>query len=186
MRQKLLRQISGAVLAIMLTLTFSQILVSAQESPDGQDNQLQSAQESQDEQRSEKSRQLSANARKIEGVWEAQVTLRDCQTGDPILTFRGMTTFIRGGSSISTNATPNPPIAYGRWQYLGRRRYTDVFRFFLHNPDGSFAGVQRVIRKITLGQGGDDYTVTASAEIFDANDNLIATGCVIETAKRVE
>lgn len=174
MRQQLLKQISGAALAIMLTLTFTQILVSAQGS--------------EDEQRSEDSRESSANARRLEGVWESQVTLRNCQTGDPIPipTLRGMTIVIRGGAIIGTNANPNSPTAFGRWQYLGGQSYITVARFFRNNPDGSFAGVQRFTRNITLSREGDHLTSTNSSEIFDANDNLIGTGCATETARRVE
>ncbi len=189
MRQQLLRQISGAVLAIMLTLTFTHIRASAQELQDAQDNQLQSAQESHDEQRSEKSRQSSANARKIEGLWEGQVTVRDCQTGDAITTFRAMSLFIRGGSVMTTDNTPLPATrstGFGRWQYLGGRRYTDVFRLFQFNPDGTFTGLLRVKRNTTLSRGGDKFTSTVSAELFDANDNLIGNICVTESAKRVE
>jgi hypothetical protein len=76
--------------------------------------------------------------------------------------------------------------AFGRWKYLGRRRYIAVFRFFRYNPDGSFAGVQRVTRNITLSRDGDHFTGTISFETFDANDTLIGTGCSTETAKRVE
>lgn len=172
MRQQLLKQISGAALAIMLTLTFTQILVSAQGSAD--------------DERSEDSRESSANARRLEGVWDSQVTLRICQTGDPIGSLRGMNMFIRGGSVVGTNANPNPPTALGSWQYLGGRRYITAGRFFRFNPDGSFAGVTRVTRNITLSRGGNDFTGTGSAEVFDTNDNLIATGCNTETAKRVE
>ncbi len=187
MRQQLLRQISGAVLAIMLTLTFTHILASAQESQDGQNNQLQSAEGSQDEQRSEGSRQSSANARKIEGVWDAQVTLRDCQTGDTIATDRSMLMFIRGGSLMTTDIFPTEHgPGLGRWRYIGGRRYDSTFRFFRFNPDGTFAGFLRATRNITLSRGGDDFTGTTSAEIFDANDNLIGTVCATEKAKRVE
>jgi len=186
MKQKLLKKISGIVLAIMFTLTLAQNLVSAQGSEDEQGKQLQSAQESQDEQRSEKSRQSSANARKLEGVWEAQVTLRVCQTGAPVGTLRGMTTFIRGGALVGTNANPNPPISFGRWQYLGGQRYSSVERFFRYNPDGSFAGVQRITRNFTLSQDGDHFTGTISGEIFNASDNLIGTGCATEITRRVE
>jgi len=181
MRQQLLKQVSGAALAIMLTLTFTQILASAQEA-----QEAQNIQDTQDEQRQEDSRQFSANARKLEGVWEAQVTVRVCQTGVPVGTLRGMTTFIRGGALVGTNANPNPPISFGRWQYLGGRRYSSVERFFRYNPDGSFAGVQRLTRNFTLSRGGDQFTGTVSVEIFDANDNLIATGCATEITRRVE
>lgn len=186
MRQKLLRQMSGAVLALLLALTFTQILASAQE----QAPEAQNIQDTQEQSRQEDLRQLSANARKLEGVWESRVTPRNCQTGDPIPVppLRGMTIVIRGGAIIGTNA--NPPTtggpAFGSWQHLGGRRYITVFRFFRFNPDGSFAGIQRVTRNITLSRDGEHLTSTISFEIFDANDNLIGTGCATETAERVE
>ena len=175
MRRKLLKPISGAALAIILASAFTQILVSAQESQDLQD-----------EQRSAESRESAGNDRKLEGVWEAQVTLRVCQTGAPVGTLRGMTTFIRGGALVGTNANPNPPISFGRWQYLGGRRYSSVERFFRYHPDGSFAGVQRITRNFTLNRDGDHFTGTINVEIFDANDNLIGNGCATEITRRVE
>ncbi len=114
------------------------------------------------------------------------MTARVCQTGNPIITFRGMTSFIRGGASIGTNNNPKPPTAFGRWQYLGRQRYTDTERFFRYNPDGSFAGVQRITRNIILSRDGDHFTGTISGEIFDANGNLIGNTCATETTTRVE
>ena len=186
MRQQLLRKISGAVLAIMLTLTFTQILASAQESQDGQGKQLQFAQESHDEQRSEKSYKSSANARKIEGVWESQVAVSVCETGAPIGTLRAMQMFIRGGSLMTTDTDPTHGPGLGRWRYIGGRHYDSTYRFFRFNPDGTFAGLLRVKRNITLSRGGDNFTGTNTAELFDANDNLIATVCATETAKRVE
>jgi hypothetical protein len=186
MRQKHLKQISSVGLGILLILTFTQFLVTAQESQDVEGRQLQAEQESQDEQQSMESREFAKHARKLEGVWEAQVTVRNCQTGDPIGTLRGMTTFIRGGALVGTNANPNPPISFGRWQYLGGRRYSSVERFFRYNTDGSFAGVQRITRNFTLNREGGHFTGTINAEFFDANDNLIGTGCSTETTKRVE
>ena len=186
MKQTLRQQLFRASLAIVLTLTLTQAVMGAQDLQTAQGTQLEVAQEAGAALQSEKSPKFLGNTKRIEGVWEAQVTVRVCQTGAPILTFRGMTSFIRGGSSIGTNSNPNPPTAFGRWKYLGRRRYIDVERFFRYNPDGSFAGVQRITRNITLSRDGDNFTGTISGEIFDVNDNLIGTTCATEVTKRVE
>ena len=174
MKLTLPKQLFGAALTIMLTLAFTQILASAQEV--------------QGEQKAEESHHFSKQARKIEGVWEAQVTRRVCATGDPLATFRGMTTFLRDGASIGTNNLPPTTggIAFGRWKYLGGNRYLDVERFFRYNPDGSFAGVQRITRNFTLNHEGNQFTGTVSIEVFDATDHLIQTGCATEVTKRVE
>jgi hypothetical protein len=74
----------------------------------------------------------------------------------------------------------------GTWQFLGGQSYSAVFRFFRFNPDGSFAGTRRVARTIELSDDSNQFTTTATDEIFDANDVLIQTGCATETATRLE
>lgn len=185
MRQRFIKMISITTLAALLAVSISALAQEAQNAPEQQRPAKEAAQ---DESRAEDSRQSSANARKLEGVWESQVTIRVCPAGDPIRTFRGLTLFSRGGSSTATNNNPpstNSP-ALGRWEYQGGRRYRAVFRFFRFNPDGTFAGAQRITRNITLSPDGDHLTGTISFEVFDVNDNLIQTGCSTETATRVE
>ena len=186
MRQTLRQHLPGAALAIVLTLTLTPALTATQEPPVAQSAQPELAQESPDTLQSEESRRFVGNARKIEGVWEAQVTRRVCETGDPIATFRGMTNFIRGGALIGTNANPNPPTTYGRWQYLGERHYIAVERFFRYNPDGSFAGLQRITRNITLSSDGNHFTGVNTSQAFDVNGNLIGVGCTTDVTRRVE
>ena len=178
------RQFSSAALAALLSLTLTQARMGAQEPQVAQGTGF--AQESADALQSEELRRFAANARKIEGVWEAQVTRRVCGLGDPIATFRGMTNFIQGGSVIGTNSNPNPPTTYGRWQYRGKRRYIAVERFFLYSPDGSFAGVQRITRDITLSADGNHFTGENTVEVFDVDGNLIRTGCSTDETIRVE
>ncbi len=186
MRQQLRQQQLGAALAIVLTVAVSPTPLGAQGLQTVPGTDLGLVQQSADEPRSGESRRFKENARKIEGVWEAQVTRRVCATGDPLTTFRGMTNFIRGGALIGTNSNPNPPTTYGRWQYLGGRRYLAVERFFRLNPDGSFAGVQRITRNITLGRDGYHFTGVNTSEVFDVDGNLIATGCTTDITTRVE
>lgn len=135
---------------ISFTLTVTQILVSAQESQNAQDEQLQSAQESHDEQRAEKSRNFSANARKIDGVRESQVTVRVCQTGAPIVPFRGMTMFIVLG--LVSIAVEFPVLAaYGWIGARGGKLIPERFASLLDRVAGVFlisAGVGlAVVRK---------------------------------------
>lgn len=119
-------------------------------------------------------------------MWEAQVTRRVCATGEAISTFRGMTTFIRGGALIGTNANPNPPTTYGRWQYLGAQHDLAVERFFRYSADGSFAGVQRITRNITLDLDGMLFTGVNTSQAFDVEGNLIGSGCTTDVTARVE
>ena len=172
-----LKTILGMALVIIVVLAAVRVPASAQEARDT------------DKQRQNDSDEMSANAKKaerIEGVWDARATIVNCQTGNPVVTFRAMTTFLHGGSMLDTNA--NPPATrgpgFGRWQYLGGSQYSSTFRFFLYNPDGTFAGVRRVTQAIDL--NGDDLTSTVNIEVFDPNDNLVTTACATSVAKRVE
>src|SRR5262245_24897178 len=47
-------------------------------------------------------------ARKLEGTWRAQITLRVCQTGAEIRSFPALATFARGGTMNSTAAGASP------------------------------------------------------------------------------
>jgi hypothetical protein len=186
MRLNLRRQAPRAALAVVLALAVTPALMAAQAPEIEQPRQPEWAQDSSDGLRAGKSRRFAREASRIEGVWEAQVTRRVCATGAPVTTFRGMTNFIAGGALIGTNSNPNPPTTYGRWQYLGSQRYIAVERLFRYNPDGSFAGVQRITRNITFGSDGNQFTGINTSEVFDVDGNLIATGCSTDVSRRVE
>ncbi len=180
MTMRTLRAMCGVALMLMLTLTVTPMRASAQEDAhDREDGQLQE----------ESSKRSSGNG-KLVGVWDVRVTNRDCQTGDPTATppLRVMNMFNRGGTLLETGSglpTRRGP-GLGTWQYLGGRSYSSVFRFFRFNADGTFAGSRRVARTIELSKDGNEFTATASFEIFDANDNVIQIGCATETATRFE
>lgn len=176
MKMRTLRVVFGVALALMLALTVPQVWVSAQENARDIDDQ-------------EESRGDSQRAKRIEGVWDVRVTHRDCQTGDPLPLppNRVMNMFIRGGTLMETGGRPTARgPGLGTWQHLGGRSYSAVFRFFRFNTDGSFAGSRKVTRTIILSRDANEFTATASDELFDANDNLIQTGCATETATRLE
>jgi len=128
----------------------------------------------------------SALAGRIEGVWDVRVIIRQCDTGNPIRNVRAMNMFVHGGTltEIATNFQRGSSL--GTWRQVGAQDYAAVFRFFRFNPDGSFAGTTKVTRNIELSRDANEFTATSSFENFDANDNLISTGCATETASRLE
>ena len=187
MRQNLRRNLpAAAALAVVLTLTVAQAATALQDPQTSPAFEPESAPEWVEGAPAEVSRKFQRDAGRLEGVWEAQVTRRVCATGEPIGTFRGMTNFIAGGALVGTNSNPNPPTTYGRWQYLGNRHYVAVERFFRSNPDGSFAGVQRITRNITLARDGFHFTGINTSQVFDVDGKLIASGCTTDITRRVE
>lgn len=124
---------------------------------------------------------------RIEGVWDSQVTITDCTTGNVLVTFRGLGLFARGGANTQTNNQP-PGLAspgFGRWDNLGGGHYLATLRFFAF-ANGVFTGVQRVARDIQLDPGAATFSSVISTEFFDPNGNLVGTGCGLEAATRVE
>lgn len=158
----MLKAIGGASLAILMLAVFAQVRVPAQEHH-GKENSLI-------------------------GSWNLQVTLRDCQTDTPFVTFEGMSTYNQGGTTQQT-AIPGPegtPLpGHGAWKHQTGRLYSGAFQFFALFPDGTF---QRIVVRsaISLGKSGDEYTSIDTAEIFDASGNLITTACSTTTATRFE
>lgn len=182
MRKTLLKTISGMALAILLALTLSQVPVTGQ---DATEHQPQEAEETQMQESSER----SARARELEGTWRVQVTFRNCQTGDPIITFPSLLSYARGGVMVETTSGISPALRYpgqGVWRHKGGRRYAAAFMFFRFNPDGSFAGTQKITQDIKLSRDGNELEITATFEVLDTSGTVIGTGCVTTTGTRFE
>jgi hypothetical protein len=124
---------------------------------------------------------------RIEGLWDSNVTIQDCNTGTVLATFRGLGLFIRGGALEQTNNLP--PIlgkaALGQWQHLGGSHYSAQFQFYRYDATGVWLGTQKVTRDIQLAPGGASFTGVIASTVLDVNDNVIGTGCGVEAATRV-
>jgi len=76
---------------------------------------------------------------------------------------------------------------HGVWeQRRGRRNYSFAFIFYRYDASGVFIGSQKVMAALELGANGDGFTTNSSIEVFDAGDNLIATGCATAIGTRFE
>lgn len=123
----------------------------------------------------------------VEGLWDSIATARDCASGQALATFRGMNLFHRGGTLSDTNAAPTVTRGpgFGTWKRNGAGpTYTATFRFFLYNPDGSFAGLQRVTRNLTLSADGNSTTSNNTAQTIDPAGNVVANLCVTDVSTR--
>ena len=122
-------------------------------------------------------------------MWDAQVTVRNCQTGAAVRSFRSLLTFAAGGTMQETTAGTAPNLrspGHGVWRHLGENRFSDAFKFFRFKPDGGYDGWQKISRQIDLSANGNQFAATASIEIYDADDNLAQTGCATAAAVRFE
>ena len=161
MKKQLLKAVGVASLAFLLLAVSAQVRVSAQ-AQDGSEKGLV-------------------------GSWNLTVTLRDCETGASLVSFAAMNTYNKGGTTQQA-AVPGPGgyalPGHGVWSHQTGRNYSGAFQFFNFNPDGSYAGKVIVRSTINLGQSGDDYTSTDTAEIFNPNGDLMFRACSTTTATR--
>ncbi len=171
MKNKFLKTISGAALAIFMLAMFAQIQVSAQV--------LENIPLEQ--------------SRGIVGAWRTAVTPRNCQTGLPVApVIRGLFTFNEGGTMAEYGIGPGQSPAlrspgHGVWeQRHGRHNYSFRFMFYRYDASGVFIGSQKVTAALELGAGGDSFTTNSAIEVLDANDNLIGSGCATAAGTRFE
>jgi hypothetical protein len=130
--------------------------------------------------------QQGQEQRGIEGVWDVSVTAVSCATGATLFTGRAILMFIDGGSLTEIADRANRSTGLGTWRHLGGRSYTALEKFIDYTAAGGFNGTEVITREIELGKNADEYTATATTEVFNAADQLIRTGGATATATRFE
>ena len=132
--------------------------------------------------------QQGQEQRGIEGVWDIIVTGVSCATGAPLFTGRVIHMFIDGGTMTEIADRSNRSAGLGTWRHLGGRNYSAVHEFIEYSAFGpnTFNGTTVITREIELSKDGEEFTATATSEVFDKNDKLISTGCATSTATRFE
>ena len=131
--------------------------------------------------------------RTIQGAWRTMVTGVNCQTGDPLgPPFTGLFTFNKGGTMSEYGIGPGSSPAlrspgHGVWEQAhGWQDYSYTFTYYRYNSSGVFIGSQKVTSALELGESGDEFTAHSAVEILDANGNVIATFCAVNTGTRFE
>ncbi len=118
-------------------------------------------------------------------MWDVAVTVVNCQTGGLIRTVRSVQMYQSDGTFSETTNTGTRGSSIGYWFRQEGQIYGASYFFFRYNSDGSFASFAKAANAITLSPDGSQFSVTATIQDYDANDNLISTGCVTQTAKRL-
>lgn len=170
MKSKIMQTVYGTVLVTALALAAALLLTPVRGMKAGQPGGRD---------------KTDSQARKLEGTWRVQVTLRVCQTGAEIRTFPSLVTFAQGGTLTETTSVPRGP-GHGVWTRTVGHRYGAVFEAFTFNPAGVWTGTQRVTQTVEMGNDPDTFTANASSEIFDAGGNLIINGCSTAIGQRLK
>ena len=160
------QQTSVLALALIAALTITVSIVSSHNNPNKHSSALSDDHE-----------------RTIVGVWQMALTSVNCQTGDVVRTIPGLWTFHEGGTMSEFSSAPGLSPAmrgfgHGVWRREpGWQDYSATFIFYRYDASGVFTGSQTGKIALKLGASGDEFTATSAIQVFDANGNVVFTGC---------
>ena len=126
-----------------------------------------------------------AAAAPIVGVWDVAVTVVNCQTGAVIRNVHSVQMYQTDGTFSETTNSGLRGSSVGYWYRQEGQIFGANYFFFRYNADGTFASFARAVNAITLSPDGSQFNVTATIQDYDANNTLLSTGCVTQTAKRL-
>ncbi len=121
---------------------------------------------------------------RLDGIWSVSVTVTNCQTGAPIRNVTSLQEFRPDGSMIETANTASRGISEGVWGPGDDRSIAAAYWFYRYNPDGTFASRASVTDKIVV-SSNDQFSSAGVVVDFDANGNLLTTGCFTHSATRL-
>jgi len=117
----------------------------------------------------------------IVGTWDLQVAFVHCTTGVPLFPpGQSLVSYVQGGTYIEEASGTPPSRRYpglGVWTHVRERNYALAFKVFQYNAYGTSNG-KIVVLADTRHNLDDTLTSVASARIYNAAGNLIATSCV--------
>ena len=126
---------------------------------------------------------------RLEGAWDARVTIRNCQTGAEIRSFASVTTFMFGGTLVdSTSGTPQALRTPGEgvWSHVSGNTYRFSFKSFTFDAANNFTGWIKVTHEAVLDSNGNEFVSAGGSEVYAPNGTLLFTGCSSTTSTRFE
>ena len=144
---------------------------------------------------------VRADDRKLEGTWDVTLQFPEetcnrpecsCPANTPNIPIPALNTFLKGGGMLWSGSALAVVTGQGGWERIGRSHYTARFKFYIFDPATGFrTGYEELTKDIRLTSsdelGRDTFKATTTYNLFDAEDHLIAAGCLInETATRFE
>lgn len=131
---------------------------------------------------------------RLQGTWRVQLNPRNCQTGAPLAPFSVLLSFARGGTltevmNAQAFAAGQRSAGLGVWSRTHHNAYKGVWDAFIlfdsaTTPPLFRRGVQRLMWDFDI--DGDQMTIEAASQFFDANGNPLAQTCASGTGTRFE
>ncbi len=129
-------------------------------------------------------------AHNLQGTWRVTRTVVNCITGQDIFSFPAIQTFNHGGTytgyGVPPGSDPGQGTEYGVWQREpGRQNYLVRVVAYLYTPEGDFDGRVEATATDHL-TSANSFEGSVTVQFFDADGNLVFTGCARETGTRFE
>jgi hypothetical protein len=126
---------------------------------------------------------------RLQGTWNTQVSIIDCQTGNVIRTFPSLIGFMAGGTLTETTSGTAPALrtpGEGVWRHTTDNNYAFRFKHFNFNAQNVFTGWNIIQAEARVDATGNAYTTSGTVEVYDPNGVLLATGCSESVGTRFE
>ena len=126
---------------------------------------------------------------RLEGTWETQVSIIDCQGGNVLATFANMPVFVAGGTMIESTSGTAPALrtqGEGVWRHATGNNYAFSFKFFTFNSENVFTGWTVIAGETTVDATGETHAGSATVEVHAPNGVLVATACAAISGTRFE
>lgn len=130
---------------------------------------------------------------RIRGVWTGHVNITNCLPGNvpgPVVfaSFEALNVFAADGTFLDTNSG-NPATQsahFGYWRHIHGNKYQFAQKFFMFDLAGAPVGWRIVRHGVLLGRSGLSFTSAGTAETFNMDGVVVATGCSTASAVRFD
>ena len=124
--------------------------------------------------------QKDSGGGRLAGTWDATVTITNCATGNPIVSFLSTANFNQGGtfSGITSGTSPSLRTSErGVWAHVAGNTYRFRFKAYLFNAAGVAIGYHVITHDVELDADNLNYTSAGTTRVFDLAGTQIGSGC---------
>jgi hypothetical protein len=134
-----------------------------------------------------------ANAKKaptpqLSGTWITSISLTNPPPGVDA-TFQALDTFVPGGGILVSSSQSHPTarsLAHGNCTHTHGQTFACTFVWFRFDPSsGSYVGMQRVRRTMTVSNDNKSFQATDIVEVLAPNGSVVASIQGSETGQRL-
>ena len=137
----------------------------------------------------EKTGAAAAAAATLEGTWRVEITLRHCDTGQPLgNAFPALATFARGGTLTTSDGGSSPAVrgpGHGIWWHAPAGTFGALSEAFMFNG-AVRTGAQRISQEIDLDHDGLTFHARVSSTVLNTAGQIVFEGCASSVGRRLD